>query len=105
MQKFEKIKIVIIGGGYTGISCAIELLKHNFKVTLIEANANLGGLGKTVKLSSGAFCEAYYHNFFTHDKYLINYCKEYLGEHPEFNSTKMAIYSDNTFFLGMDLTI
>ena len=39
----EPKKAVVIGGGLGGISAAMELAKRNFKVTLVEASADLGG--------------------------------------------------------------
>ena len=42
-KQYMQKKIVIIGGGISGISAAIYALKNNFDVTLIEASNNLGG--------------------------------------------------------------
>ncbi|MCG8345880.1 MAG: FAD-dependent oxidoreductase [Chlorobiales bacterium] len=43
-EKLEKPKkAVVVGGGLGGISAAMELAKRNFKVTLVEASAGLGG--------------------------------------------------------------
>ena len=39
MQK----KVIVIGGGFAGLSAAAYLVKNNFKVTLIEASPKLGG--------------------------------------------------------------
>ena len=39
MQK----KVIVIGGGFAGLSTAAYLAKNNFKVTLLEASPKLGG--------------------------------------------------------------
>ena len=65
MNNFKEI--VVVGGGYTGIAAANELSNKNFSVALIEKGNYLGGLGKTINLSNGYKCEAFYHHFFTHD--------------------------------------
>jgi hydroxysqualene dehydroxylase len=39
MQK----KVIVIGGGFTGLSAAAYLTKNKFKVTLLEASPKLGG--------------------------------------------------------------
>jgi len=39
MQK----KVIVIGGGFAGLSAAAYLAKNNFKVTLLEASPKLGG--------------------------------------------------------------
>lgn len=39
MQK----KVIVIGGGFAGLSAAAYLSKNNFKVTLLEASPKLGG--------------------------------------------------------------
>ncbi len=39
MQK----KVIVIGGGFAGLSTAAYLAKNKFKVTLLEASPKLGG--------------------------------------------------------------
>lgn len=39
MQK----KVIVLGGGFAGLTAASYLLKNNFKVTLLEASPKLGG--------------------------------------------------------------
>ena len=41
--------VVIIGGGVSGLMAALELLKHNVQVTIIEAKNSLGGRICTLK--------------------------------------------------------
>ncbi|MFI5236727.1 MAG: hydroxysqualene dehydroxylase HpnE [Ignavibacteriales bacterium] len=36
-------KVIVIGGGFAGLSAASFLIKNNFKVTLLEASPKLGG--------------------------------------------------------------
>ncbi|MBR4996102.1 MAG: CoB--CoM heterodisulfide reductase iron-sulfur subunit A family protein [Alistipes sp.] len=35
--------IIVIGGGVAGMQCAAELAAHNFKVTLLEKDSDMGG--------------------------------------------------------------
>ena len=90
MHQFKNI--VVVGGGYTGIAAANELSNKGFSVALIEKGNYLGGLGKTIKLSNGYECEAFYHHFFTHDCDLLSYSEQFLKVKPKFNETKMAIF-------------
>ena len=39
MQK----KVIVIGGGFAGLTAAAYLAKNKFKVTLLEASPKLGG--------------------------------------------------------------
>jgi monoamine oxidase len=41
--------VTIIGGGASGLMAALELLKHNMQVTILEANNSLGGRICTLK--------------------------------------------------------
>ncbi len=87
-----KKSIAIIGGGYSGIGAAIKLLDKGYKIYLIEKSEFIGGLGKTLKLSNGFQCEAYYHHFFRKDKYLLRFCKRFIKKRPSFKHTKMSIF-------------
>lgn len=93
MEKPVKSKTaLIIGGGYSGLSCAVSLIDNGYKIFLVEKTKTLGGLGRTHLLSNGRECEAFYHHFFTHDKYLLDSCKRFLGSVPDFADGTMAIY-------------
>lgn len=67
--------VVVIGGGITGVSTAYELSKKGLKTAIIEKNSSLGGLLYSIK-SGKSFIEAFYHHFFTIDKFLIEKMKE-----------------------------
>jgi squalene-associated FAD-dependent desaturase len=36
-------KVIVIGGGFAGLTAAVYLVKNNYKVTLLEASPKLGG--------------------------------------------------------------
>ena len=42
-------KIIIIGAGISGLSCALELVKRGYKVELYEASSTFGGQAKSVE--------------------------------------------------------
>ncbi len=44
--------VVIVGGGWAGLSAAIELSHNKIPVTLIEGNWRLGGRGRTIRLDN-----------------------------------------------------
>ena len=47
-KRISKKIIAVIGGGFTGLSASIELLKRGYKVYLFERSSQFGGLGKTI---------------------------------------------------------
>lgn len=55
-----KEKIVVIGGGISGLTAAHKLSKDGFQVTLIESSDRLGGLG-TYFNYNGKWVDKFYH--------------------------------------------
>jgi len=49
----RKERVVVIGGGLSGLACALTLWKHNIPVTLLERENMLGGRVKTIRTSDG----------------------------------------------------
>jgi|TARA_B100001059_G_C17837171_1_gene589038 hypothetical protein len=45
-------KIVIVGAGISGLSCALELVERGYKVELYEASSTFGGQAKSVKTNT-----------------------------------------------------
>ncbi|MFA6088465.1 MAG: FAD-dependent oxidoreductase [Candidatus Woesearchaeota archaeon] len=68
----KEIKIVIIGAGISGMSCAEQLIefskKSNIKlsITILEKQEYLGGLAASFK-HEDRFIPKYYHQIFSHD--------------------------------------
>jgi protoporphyrinogen oxidase len=49
-------RIVIIGAGFCGLSCAAELSRcGDFDITILEQSTNVGGLGGGIRTEQGAF--------------------------------------------------
>lgn len=43
-----KTSVIVVGGGWSGLACAVELLQSGFQVTLLEAAQQLGGRARTI---------------------------------------------------------
>lgn len=71
------MKIAIVGGGFTGLSSAYELLKYGHEVTLFEKEKQLGGLaiGWRQKYWQWSL-EKGYHHWFTNDDAIFGLIKE-----------------------------
>jgi protoporphyrinogen oxidase len=64
-------KIIIVGGGITGLSTAWKLSEKGYKVDLIESDRSIGGLAKSIKIENYSF-DIGPHSFFTEDKEIFN---------------------------------
>ena len=60
-------KIVIIGGGITGLSVAWKLSENGYDVTVIESDKSIGGLAKTIEIGK-YFFDIGPHSFFSEDE-------------------------------------
>lgn len=68
-------KVVIIGGGISGLTAAYELIKRGHQVTLLEREQTLGGLARSVQVGE-RYIERYYHFICGGDKDLIGLISE-----------------------------
>ena len=66
----EEFDVVIVGGGFTGLTAGFELSKRGFRVRVIEADATPGGLAGTFEFSDGVQIEKFYHHWFNSDVYV-----------------------------------
>lgn len=58
--------LTIIGGGVTGLASAYLAAKAGWRVSVLEASSEFGGLLRTFAVA-GTRLEFFYHHFFTHD--------------------------------------
>jgi len=70
------MKIGVIGGGITGLTSALELLKKGYEVTVIENEPYWGGLASAFEILPGVFIERFYHHLFTNDEEILGLCRE-----------------------------
>ncbi len=72
----KKHDVVIVGGGFTGLTAAYVLSKQGRSVRVIEADSTVGGLAGTFEFSDGVNLEKFYHHWFNNDVYVPELVKE-----------------------------
>jgi protoporphyrinogen oxidase len=89
---------VIIGGGMTGLAAAYELAKAGHRVTVLEADATLGGLAGSFDVE-GVSLERFYHHWFKSDVHILGLIAD-IGQADRivFRSTRTGLYFANTFY-------
>lgn len=84
------MKVAVLGAGFTGLTASLRLLQQGHQVTLIEKEANVGGLAGGFKKPSWNWTlEKSYHHWFTNDKAILSLAKgldyKVLVTHPQTN--------------------
>jgi protoporphyrinogen oxidase len=72
----EPFDVVIVGGGFTGLTAAYVLSKQGHKVCVVEADSTPGGLAGTFQFTDGVKLEKFYHHWFNNDIYVPELVKE-----------------------------
>ncbi len=62
--------VVIVGGGFTGLTAAYVLSKRGHTVKVVEADTTPGGLAGTFQFADGIKLEKFYHHWFNNDVYV-----------------------------------
>ena len=70
------MKVGILGGGFTGLTLAYELLKKGYQISLFEAQPYWGGLVASFEPLPGVFVERFYHHLFTNDSEILSFLTE-----------------------------
>lgn len=90
--------IVIIGGGFTGLTAAYELTRKGYRVTVLERDKEVGGLAGSFEVN-GQPLEKFYHHWFTNDKYVMALVEELEAQDQViYRPTRTGIYYANNFF-------
>lgn len=92
-----KDKIIILGGGLTGLSAGYVLTKAGLSVKVFESDSTVGGLSKTI-IHNGFRFDLGGHRFFTKDRELNNFVKELMREELISVQRKSKIYMRNKYF-------
>lgn len=95
----SKTRVAIVGGGFTGLSAALDLAKGGCDVTVYEHDSDIGGLAGTFELSPGTRVEKFYHHWFTSDVDVLNLIDELgLGHLKRYVSSNTGLYYTNSIF-------
>lgn len=98
MSLTHDTQVAIIGGGFTGLTAAFELAKKGVRVTVLEAEDELGGLAAAFNVG-GEKLDRFYHHWFTNDLEVMGLIDELgLNDRVEINPTNTGIYYANNFF-------
>ena len=98
MSDLQNTQVTIIGGGFTGLSAAYELVKKGIKVTVLESEPEIGGLAAAFEVG-GEKLDRFYHHWFTNDMEVMTLIDELgLNDRVEINPTNTGVYYANNFF-------
>ena len=91
-------QVVIIGGGFTGLTAALELQKQGIRPIVLEAEDYPGGLAGSFEVN-GVELEKFYHHWFKSDEHIHTLVEE-LGKSDEivYRQTKTGSYYANSLF-------
>ncbi|HEU4850907.1 MAG TPA: NAD(P)/FAD-dependent oxidoreductase [Telluria sp.] len=98
MRSTEPAAVTIIGGGFTGLTAAYELVKKGVAVTVLEAEPEIGGLAGAFDVG-GEKLDRFYHHWFTNDLEVMGLIEELgLTDRVSINPTNTGVYYANNFF-------
>jgi protoporphyrinogen oxidase len=91
-------RVVVIGAGYTGLTAALELARAGIPVTVLEADAEVGGLAGTFDVG-GEKLEKFYHHWFTNDAHVNRLVRDIGAEgNVLYRPTRTGMWFANSFF-------
>jgi protoporphyrinogen oxidase len=94
----DTTQVTIVGGGFTGLTSAYELVKQGIRVTVLEAEPEIGGLAAAFEVG-GEKLDRFYHHWFTNDLEVMGLIDELgLNDRVEINPTNTGVYYANNFF-------
>jgi protoporphyrinogen oxidase len=90
--------VMVIGAGFAGLAAAWELVRRGLRVTVCEADQEVGGLAGSFEVG-GTRLEKFYHHWFTSDTHVVDLVKE-LGQADQVlhRPTRTGMYFAHNFF-------
>jgi len=90
--------VIVIGGGFAGLTAARTLLKEGVQVTLFEKDSDLGGMASSF-LWDEVWMDRFYHFLCRGDKDLVNLIKELgLSSRLHWRFTSMSLNHRGTIY-------
>jgi protoporphyrinogen oxidase len=90
--------VAIIGAGFTGLTAAFELTRRGFRVTVLEAENEPGGMASCFRVN-GNILEKFYHHLFLSDRHIVALIRELGIENTVLRRrTKSGIYIRNNVY-------
>ena len=98
MAATSKSHVSVIGAGFCGLAAAYELSLRGVRVTLLESDAEVGGLASCFS-AGGERIEKFYHHWFNHDAHIMRLIEE-LGESQQvlLRPSRTGTYYAHNFF-------
>src|SRR5918995_189015 len=98
MTMLGQAHVVIIGAGFGGLAAAWELARRGIRVTVCEADEEVGGLAGSFEVG-GTRLEKFYHHWFTSDTHVVDLVRE-LGREDQVlhRATRTGMYYAHQFF-------
>ncbi|MEP6889185.1 MAG: NAD(P)/FAD-dependent oxidoreductase [Nitrospirota bacterium] len=91
-------RVVVIGGGFSGLAAAYELTRRGIIVEVLERDAEVGGLAGSFAVG-GTRLEKFYHHWFTNDRHVMELINELgLQQNVLLRPTRTGMYFANNFY-------
>jgi protoporphyrinogen oxidase len=90
-------RVLILGGGLTGLSAGYVLTEAGFMVKVFESDSTVGGLSKTI-VHNGFRFDLGGHRFFTRNRKVDDFVKDLMGDELVSVPRKSKIYMRNRYF-------
>lgn len=91
-------KVIVIGAGPAGLSCAYELSKRGVEVVIFEASNNIGGMSRSFDLW-GQTVDLGPHRFFSKQPDVNRFFKEIIGDDFTLVKRQTRIFYNGKYFL------